>query len=78
MEPEEYEVEGDNGDTRITMERHRSLCARFVVQALSLLNTTVAKNWSRFDQFHELLHFFALADISDIEKLTTRKTEGEN
>jgi hypothetical protein len=51
------------------MQRHRALCSRFVVRALDLLNSRVAKNWSRFDQFHDLLHFFALADLADVEHL---------
>ena len=68
LEPEDYEVEGDNGE-KMTMQRHRALSSRFVVRALDLLNSRVAKNWSRFDQFHDLLHFFALADLSDVEHL---------
>jgi len=76
LEPEDYEVEGDKGE-KMTMQRHRALCARFVVQALSLLNSQVAKNWSRFDQFHELLHFFALADLADVEHLSPAREQGK-
>lgn len=65
FEAEDYEVEGDDGQ-KMTMQRHRALCARFVVRAIELLNTKVAKNWARFDQFHELLYTFALADVADV------------
>lgn len=44
MEMEDYEVEGDDGQ-KVKMQRHRSLCARFVTKAISLLNSKVAKNW---------------------------------
>jgi len=33
MEMEDYEVEGDDGQ-KVKMQRHRSLCARFVVKAI--------------------------------------------
>lgn len=68
LEAEDFEVEGDDG-TKMTMQRYKALSSRFVAQALSLLNSRVAKNWSRFDQFHELLHFYALADLSDLVEL---------
>jgi len=68
FEAEDYEVEGDDGQ-KMTMQRHRALCARFVVRAIELLNTKVAKNWARFDQFHELLYTFALADVADVVPL---------
>ena len=66
MEAEEYEVEGDDG-TKMKMWRHRALSARFVVRAIELFNTKVAKNWARFDHFHELLYTFAMADLPDVE-----------
>ena len=47
-EAEEYEVVGDNGD-KMMMERHKSLCARFVMRAIELFNTKVARNWPRFN-----------------------------
>lgn len=50
----------------MTMQRHRALCARFVARAIEILNSKVAKNWSRFDQFHDLLFTFALADVDDV------------
>jgi hypothetical protein len=65
MEPEDFEVEGDDGK-KMTMQRHRALSSRFVVRALDLLNSQVAKNWVRFDQFHDLLFTFALADVEDV------------
>jgi hypothetical protein len=42
---------------------------------MSLLNTRVAKNWSRFDQFHDVLYNFALADICDVEPTDSKETE---
>jgi hypothetical protein len=77
LEPEDYVVEGDDG-ARLTMQRHRALSSRFVVQALDLLNSRVAKNWSRFDQFHDLLHFFALADLEDLAGLTPVQEQGKD
>jgi hypothetical protein len=65
-EAEDYEVEGDDGK-KMTMQRHRALSARFVARAIELFNTKVAKNWARFDQFHELLYTFAVADVADVE-----------
>jgi hypothetical protein len=38
MEPEDFEVEGDDGK-KMTMRRHKALCSRFVVRALDLLNS---------------------------------------
>jgi len=64
-EAEDFEVEGDDG-AKMTMQRYKSLCARFVARAIELLTTKVAKNWSRFDQFHDLLLTVALADVSEV------------
>jgi hypothetical protein len=67
-EAEDYEVFGDDGKS-MTMQRHKALSARFVTRAIQLLNTQVAKNWSRFDQFHDMLYTFALADVKDVYPL---------
>ena len=48
FEAEDYEFEGDDGK-KITLQRHKSLSARFIVKMLELLNTKVAKNWSHFE-----------------------------
>ena len=37
------------------------------MRAVELFNTKVAKNWSTFEQFHDLLFAFALADEDQIE-----------
>jgi len=66
LETEEYEGEGQDGQ-KVTMQRYRALSTRFVMRAIDLLNTKVAKNWTRFDQFHDLLYNFALADVADVE-----------
>ena len=75
FEPEEYEVEGDNGE-KMTMQRHRALCSRFIVSALGLLTTRVAKSWSRFEQFHEVLYYFALADVADVAEPPAARQPG--
>lgn len=76
FEAEDYEVEGDDG-RKMTMQRPKSLFARFITSALGLLNTKVAKSWSRFDQFHELIHFVILADLPDIAELKPVQKVGE-
>ena len=68
---EEYVVYGDNGAT-MTMEREKSLASRFIMHGIDLFNTKVAKFWARFDQFLELLYFFAVADVSDVEALISK------
>ena len=68
LEPEDFEVEGDDGK-KLVMQRYRSLCTRFLDTALNRLNTQVAKNWSRFEQFLDMLYFLALADQKDIDLL---------
>lgn len=35
----------------------------------------MAKNWSRFEQFHDLLFTFALADVADVEPLFLSKQQ---
>ena len=76
FEREEYGLIGDDG-LQLTLTRPKSPFSRFVTKALDLLNTRVAKNWSRFDQFHELIHFVALGDLSDIESLAPPAKIGE-
>ena len=63
---EEYTVTGDDGKSMV-MEQEKSLCARFLRSGMELFNTKVAKYWQRFDQFLELLYFFAVADVVDVE-----------
>ncbi len=45
-----------------TIEQPASLCSRFIMKCLSLLNTQVAKSWSRFDQFLEILLAFGFGE----------------
>merc|ERR1719453_2058231 len=66
FEAEDYEFEGDDGK-KITLQRHKSLSARFIVKMIDLLNTRVAKSWSHFEQFLEILHVYAVADVPDVE-----------
>jgi hypothetical protein len=49
-------------ETITTIEQPASLCARFIMKCLSLLNTQVAKSWSRFDQFLEILLTFGFGE----------------
>lgn len=53
----------------MVMEQEKSLAARFIKAGMELFNTKVAKFWNRFDQFLELLYFFGVADIPDVEAL---------
>lgn len=55
VEKVEHEVNGE----KVTIDQHVALSARFINKALNLLNTTVAKNWSRFDNFLEVIEAFA-------------------
>jgi hypothetical protein len=71
---EEFETEDDKGE-KVSAKRHKALSARFIMKAMSLLNTKVAKNWSRFDQFHDVLYNFALAGVSDVEPTDSKETE---
>lgn len=65
---EDYEVSDDEGKS-MTMQRHKALSARFVARGIELLNTRVARNWSRFDQFHDVIYTFAIADVKDVYPL---------
>ena len=58
---EKVEVENDKGE-KSTIERPKALSARFILRCFSVLNTMAAKNWSRFDNFLELLYSFAFGD----------------
>ena len=48
-----------------TIERPASLCSRFILKSIALLNTQVAKNWSRFESFLDVLSAFALCEEAD-------------
>lgn len=64
LKTEEFEEEviGDDGKVtdKIKMERPKAVCVQFVNHCLSLLQTRVAKAWSRFDQFLDMLYGFAI------------------
>jgi len=57
----------DKGETS-TVEQPASLCARFILKCLSLLNTQVAKNWSRFEQFLDILYTFGCGLTNESEQ----------
>jgi len=63
-----FEIETKDGITQ-----HSSLVAKFIMKCLSLLNTQVAKNWSRFDSFLELISAFGCG----IENIKTTETGAE-
>jgi hypothetical protein len=77
MEAEDFVVEGDD-EKKMTMQRYRALSSRFVVRALDLFNSLVAKNWAHFEQFHDLLFTFALADVADVEPLFQTQQADDN
>ena len=54
FEIETVTLTDDKGET-YTVQQSSSICARFILKCLSLLNTQVAKNWARFDSFLEIL-----------------------
>lgn len=60
-EIEKIETTGENGE-KTFIQRPKALSARFIHKCFSVLNTQVAKNWSRFDNFLELLYSFAYGD----------------
>lgn len=76
-ESEDYEVQGDD-DTSMTMTREKALSARFINKALSLLKTHVAKNWSRQEQFHEVIYFFAIGDTKDANALRAKDKQSRD
>mmetsp|Transcript_18286 Transcript_18286/g.31275 ORF Transcript_18286/g.31275 Transcript_18286/m.31275 type:complete len:924 (+) Transcript_18286:1615-4386(+) len=73
-EVEEFEVVADSGQT-LTMQRYRSLCTRFMNSAISLLNYKAARNWNRFEQFLDVIHYFALCSLADVEQCIFSKEE---
>ena len=44
------------------MQKYKALSTRFIIRAIELFNTKVAKNWSTFENFHDLILTFAMAD----------------
>jgi len=61
---EEYEEEiiGDDGKVADKVKRTRpvAVCAQFITHCLAILQTRVAKAWSRFDQFLDMLYGFVV------------------
>lgn len=64
LRTEEYEEEiiGDDGKVvdKIKQTRPVAVCAQFIAHCLELLQTRVAKAWSRFDQFLDMLYGFVV------------------
>lgn len=60
---ETYEFETSNGIAK--EERHTALSARFITKALNSLNTQVARSWSRFDYFLDIIYSFAVGSVND-------------
>jgi len=58
------------------IEQPASICSQFIMKCLSLLNTQVAKNWSRFDSFLDILYTFGCGpDGSENNSSATKLTE---
>ena len=55
----------DKGEVTI-VQQPASLCARFIMKCLSLLNTQVAKNWARFEYFLDILCTFGCGEGSPV------------
>ena len=51
---------------KIIRTQPAALCARFILKGFGLLNTYVAKNWSRFDNYLDVLYSFAVGDSEKI------------
>jgi len=58
---EKVETTNEKGET-VLIEQYSALSSRFMMKCLNLLNTQVAKNWSRFDSFLEILYTFAVGE----------------
>ena len=54
-------IEKEDGE-RFTQERYKALSSRFIMKCMMLLNSYVAKNWSKFDNFLDLLYSFAVGE----------------
>ena len=61
FEQETITTTDGKGETT-TVTQPASLVARFIMKCLSLLNTQVAKNWSRFEYFFDVLYAFGLGE----------------
>ena len=75
FEPEDYEVEGDDGSIMNTVITMMMLMMVLVIMALmmmvmtmELFNSFVAKNWNKLEFFMDLLYTFGTADIEDVER----------
>lgn len=54
----------ENGQTS-TITQPAALVSRFIMKMMSLLNTQVAKNWARFDNFFDLLYSFGCSSSTE-------------
>ncbi len=56
-----------------------ALTTRFLQRAISGLNTHVAKNWSRFDNFLDILYTFGVGDEANAKttELSTKLSNEE-
>ena len=57
-------VTNEKGESE-TYDEYIALSSRFIMKALSLLKTKVAKNWAKFDYFLEVIYSFALETTQD-------------
>lgn len=74
---ETFTAEGANGQP-FTLNRMKSLCSRFMLCVMANLNYKAARNWSRFDQFLDVIYYFACCNLSDVESTIFSDVELES
>jgi hypothetical protein len=47
--------------------RFKALSTRFIMKAIMSLNYKAARNWNRFEQFLDVLKYFAIQNLDDID-----------
>ena len=73
--PKLFEQEIITQEDGTKIEQPASICAQFIMKSLSLLNTQVAKNWSRFDSFLEILYTFGCGPDKENDSSAGKITE---
>jgi len=60
---QEIEFKDSDGKDQVRIEENpRAMTSKFILKCLDNLNTMVAKNWSRFEQFLEVILSFGIGD----------------
>jgi hypothetical protein len=63
---EQIVCKNDQGES-FPLERPKALCARFIEGLLGLLNTRVAKHYTRFEQTLDVISSFVLYSVEEVE-----------